>query len=216
MSRYRIYRHIALATTRANTINQGCRTVNLQEYFRDYTRQPAVLSAEEFAVSGIPDMGRKWLKRYRYLEVNVTAMRAVVDAIEPIGGRLNARAGRIPQRATEKPQFTSPQKGVAILAQRHKAKRKGASKANMYALANDPAFLNSFEWRQARFATLQRYGRKCQCCGATPATGAVMHVDHIKSRKRYPELSLNLENLQVLCDACNHGKSNQTADFRND
>lgn len=46
------------------------------------------------------------------------------------------------------------------------------------------------------------------CCGATPATGAVMNVDHIKPRKLYPHLALDVDNLQILCSDCNHGKGN--------
>jgi 5-methylcytosine-specific restriction endonuclease McrA len=43
--------------------------------------------------------------------------------------------------------------------------------------------------------------------GATAETsGSVMHVDHIKPRWKYPELSLSFENLQVLCKDCNLGK----------
>jgi 5-methylcytosine-specific restriction endonuclease McrA len=53
------------------------------------------------------------------------------------------------------------------------------------------------------------------CCGATPQTGAVMNVDHIKPRKTYPELALSVENLQILCGECNHGKGNwNTTDWR--
>jgi 5-methylcytosine-specific restriction endonuclease McrA len=70
------------------------------------------------------------------------------------------------------------------------------------------AFLKSFEWRKLRMEALKTYGSKCQCCGATPATGAVMNVDHIKPRKYYPNLALKIENLQVLCHECNHGKGN--------
>ena len=57
-------------------------------------------------------------------------------------------------------------------------------------------------------AALKRYGRVCQCCGASPATGAKMHVDHIKPRKLFPQLALDLNNLQILCHECNHGKGN--------
>lgn len=70
------------------------------------------------------------------------------------------------------------------------------------------SFLVSFEWRRVRMVALKKYGAICQCCGATPKTGAVMNVDHIKPRKVFPELALDVDNLQVLCHECNHGKGN--------
>lgn len=69
-------------------------------------------------------------------------------------------------------------------------------------------FLRSYEWRKLRMEALKLHGARCQCCGASPATGAVMNVDHIKPRRLFPNLALTLENLQVLCHECNHGKGN--------
>ena len=69
-------------------------------------------------------------------------------------------------------------------------------------------FLSTYEWRKVRMMALKKYGPKCMCCGATPADGAVMNVDHIKPRKLYPELALDLQNFQILCNPCNHGKGN--------
>lgn len=69
-------------------------------------------------------------------------------------------------------------------------------------------FLSSFEWKAVRMMALKRYGPVCQCCGASPATGAVMNVDHIKPRKLFPQLALDVDNLQILCGDCNHGKGN--------
>ena len=69
-------------------------------------------------------------------------------------------------------------------------------------------FLSSYEWRRVRMEALKKYGPKCMCCGATPATGAVMNVDHIKPRKLWPSLALDIKNLQILCNECNHGKGN--------
>ena len=81
--------------------------------------------------------------------------------------------------------------------------------------ATSPEFLSSFEWRKLRMVALKKYGAKCQCCGASPATGAVMNVDHIKPRKFFPHLALDIENLQVLCGDCNHGKGNwDSTDWR--
>lgn len=42
-----------------------------------------------------------------------------------------------------------------------------------------------------------------------------LHVDHIKPRAEFPELSLVKENLQVLCVDCNMGKGAwDETDFR--
>ena len=68
-------------------------------------------------------------------------------------------------------------------------------------------FLMSWEWRTLRYTILMKYDRRCMCCGACPDDGrTVLHVDHIKPRHRYPELSLDENNLQILCSACNQGK----------
>jgi 5-methylcytosine-specific restriction endonuclease McrA len=70
------------------------------------------------------------------------------------------------------------------------------------------AFLQTYEWRRVRMEAIKKYGSRCQCCGATPADGVKMNVDHIKPRKLYPALALDINNLQVLCEECNHGKGN--------
>jgi 5-methylcytosine-specific restriction endonuclease McrA len=77
-----------------------------------------------------------------------------------------------------------------------------------YSFITSKEFLKSYEWRSLRMKVLKNLGRKCSCCGATPETGSVMHVDHIKPRRKYPELALEESNLQVLCEDCNHGKGN--------
>jgi 5-methylcytosine-specific restriction endonuclease McrA len=69
-------------------------------------------------------------------------------------------------------------------------------------------FLSTYEWRKTRMVALKKYGARCQCCGASAANGIVIHVDHIKPRKLFPHLALDVENLQVLCEVCNHGKGN--------
>jgi 5-methylcytosine-specific restriction endonuclease McrA len=73
---------------------------------------------------------------------------------------------------------------------------------------DDDAFLRTYEWRRLRMEAIKKYGRRCQCCGATPHDGAKIHVDHIKPRKIFPELALDIKNLQILCHECNHGKGN--------
>jgi len=76
-------------------------------------------------------------------------------------------------------------------------------------------FYRTKKWRELRYKVLVKYGRRCACCGTTPDSGAVMHVDHIKPRSKYPKLELDINNLQVLCEDCNIGKLNYSSeDFR--
>ena len=70
------------------------------------------------------------------------------------------------------------------------------------------SFLESYAWRRLRLIALKYYGTKCMCCGASPNSGSQVNVDHIKPRKTFPELALDLGNLQILCHECNHGKGN--------
>lgn len=71
---------------------------------------------------------------------------------------------------------------------------------------NRSTFYDSDEWRELRYRALQRHGAACQCCGNRATPGKPLHVDHIKPRSKYPELELELSNLQVLCRDCNLGK----------
>ena len=73
-------------------------------------------------------------------------------------------------------------------------------------------FYKTREWRQLRYKVLVKFGRKCMCCGETAGH---IHVDHIQPRSLHPHLELDESNLQVLCEACNMGKSNKdSTDFR--
>jgi len=66
-------------------------------------------------------------------------------------------------------------------------------------------------WR-LRALVLMRDGARCQLCGATPQHGVRLHVDHIIAWNNGGETFL--ENLQVLCEPCNIGKSD--IDFKKD
>lgn len=83
--------------------------------------------------------------------------------------------------------------------------------------ANYPSrkFYNTPEWKQLRYRALRLIGNVCMLCGASPKTGAVIHVDHILPRSIYPERAMDIDNLQILCETCNLGKLNRDAtDFR--
>lgn len=68
------------------------------------------------------------------------------------------------------------------------------------------SFHTSRKWQELRYKVFKKYGKICMCCNSSDGR---MHVDHIKPRSKYPELALNMSNLQVLCEACNLGKSNK-------
>jgi predicted HNH restriction endonuclease len=73
-------------------------------------------------------------------------------------------------------------------------------------------FYKTREWREVRYKVLVKYGKVCQCCGET---SGYIHVDHIQPRSLFPLKELDINNLQVLCEACNIGKTNQdTTDWR--
>ncbi len=89
-----------------------------------------------------------------------------------------------------------------------KARKKEARKTKKLKSRARDEFLQTYEWRRLRYAAIVQHERKCMACGRTPADGISLHVDHIKPRKTHPELALCLNNLQILCHECNHGKGN--------
>lgn len=105
------------------------------------------------------------------------------------------RIGRTPRtRKPKKKRFQAPRvkslKGLAALRN-----------------ARADTFYQSDIWLRLRYRVLVKYGPRCQACGAA-GLNIRLHVDHIKPRSRFPDLALSESNLQVLCEACNLGKSN--------
>lgn len=84
------------------------------------------------------------------------------------------------------------------------------------AVSKPDGFYSSWAWKEVRYKAIKLHGRKCQCCGWMPSDGnGRLVVDHIKPRRKHPKLELDLNNLQVLCNDCNMGKSNKhNDDFR--
>ena len=72
------------------------------------------------------------------------------------------------------------------------------------------SFYSLDRWRIVRYQALKNADGKCQCCGRS-GKETVLHVDHIKPRSYFPELAFSINNLQVLCEDCNLGKSNVDA-----
>jgi hypothetical protein len=61
----------------------------------------------------------------------------------------------------------------------------------------------AISWR-LRARVLMRDGATCQMCGASPQSGAKLHVDHLIPWSRGGQTTL--ENLRILCVQCNIGK----------
>lgn len=88
-------------------------------------------------------------------------------------------------------------------------KKKKRKKKVRFKKSSSKDFYKSREWYELRYRVLRVYKAKCMCCGRSPQEhGISVHVDHIKPRSKYPKLELNFDNMQVLCAACNLGKSN--------
>ena len=80
-------------------------------------------------------------------------------------------------------------------------------KAKPVARIADP-FYSSPVWKRLREDVLSLYGADCMVCRAT-SDQTEIHVDHIKPRKKFPLLELDICNLQVLCKSCNLYKSDK-------
>src|SRR5208282_1122832 len=76
-----------------------------------------------------------------------------------------------------------------IIAEHNADKRYVPKKKKLVPSVALNSFLSTYEWRRVRMEAIKKYGRKCQCCGATDRP---INVDHIKPRKIFPELALDL------------------------
>ena len=72
-----------------------------------------------------------------------------------------------------------------------------------------PSFLRSPEWRELRRLAIAKYGSTCVKCGKVGTKNSPINIDHIKPRKYFPELALDITNLQPLCGGCNKRKGNR-------
>lgn len=74
------------------------------------------------------------------------------------------------------------------------------------------SLINTEEWKLFRKEVLIIYGSACMKCGCTKGPP---HVDHIKPKSIFPELTFSVNNLQVLCKSCNFKKGSvEIYDYR--
>lgn len=75
-------------------------------------------------------------------------------------------------------------------------------------------FYQSWQWKELRYNALKKYGAKCMLCRSGDSQ-ARLSVDHIKPISKFWDKRFDTDNLQILCDDCNKGKSNKDySDFR--
>lgn len=76
-------------------------------------------------------------------------------------------------------------------------------------------FMVNKSWKQLRVEAIEKYGNKCCKCGRVGSKRYPINIDHIKPRKYYPELAMDINNLQPLCGRCNREKgNNHCIDYR--
>jgi 5-methylcytosine-specific restriction endonuclease McrA len=110
---------------------------------------------------------------------------------------------------SESPEWIAQKEKQKALLAKLAEFRKNEPVKNRYQLSKSQEFYQSREWRELRYKTLVKSGRKCLLC---QATNVELHCDHIKPISRFWNLRLAPDNVQVLCKDCNLGKSNKHFD----
>lgn len=78
----------------------------------------------------------------------------------------------------------------------------GVDARDYYFRTNDD-LLNDPEWQTLRKEIFRTYPNQCFKCDSVEK----LQVDHVKPRSKYPELTYDFSNLQILCERCNRSKS---------
>jgi hypothetical protein len=184
------------------------------------SRQKVLTRAEAEAI-GIPyPLVKGWARRHADDEISPAMAEEITQALAKrvaspvIPGKRQKRA---PYKRALNALNGGPVKVITVATQVAPMAKAPKQYKGPYIDPNGDEFLSSYQWRTLRMDAIVRYGNSCMCCGATPGggNGVVVNVDHIKPRKTHPHLALDIENLQILCHVCNHGKSNRhETDFR--
>lgn len=156
--------------------------------------RPTTITRAEAKILGIKfPLKKGWRLQHGHREITVEMAARLSDAMSIRSGRMTTtKAKALALRGSK----------ASLVAAKH------AQWSPKPISVTSDAFLQSYEWRRVRMQAIKQYGARCQCCGATPADSVRLHVDHIKPRQLFPALALDIENLQILCEECNHGKGN--------
>jgi 5-methylcytosine-specific restriction endonuclease McrA len=105
-------------------------------------------------------------------------------------------------------------------AERTSTRLRATRRAMGLPVADDPAaepshaersriFYASGAWKRLRYEALKLHGARCQVCGRGAADGIKLHIDHVVPLSKDWSKRLDLNNLQVMCEDDNLGKSNR-------
>lgn len=75
-------------------------------------------------------------------------------------------------------------------------------------MSEEVDFYQTKAWRVMRVIVFGYWGHRCLRCGSYDD----LHIGHVVPRSLSPELEMEFDNLQVLCESCNMHKSNKTSD----
>jgi 5-methylcytosine-specific restriction endonuclease McrA len=78
-------------------------------------------------------------------------------------------------------------------------------------------FYNTKQWNEIRERKRRAEHYECERCRAKGKHSRGMVVHHKKYLRKYPELALNFDNLELLCDDCHydeHHKANEINEER--
>ena len=179
-----------------------------------YTRKQIALAQSWFP--------GKWKKQLLSSSISSAQWKEFVDAGSKYSSlNQSKKKSKIINSVSKPDQWSWQPKDTDIPKAKTKSKKnRGKNKARKQKISklDNQEFYVSREWRSLRIRVLEKYECKCMMCGRSPKLHKiVIHVDHIKPRSKYPELSLDFNNLQLLCEDCNLGKSNKyETDWRPD
>lgn len=192
--------------------HKGFFVMNILQYLQAKYKvdRPFAITKAEAVAFGIPHpLKQGWLDKHGPREVTDFMLSRIKGAMS---GKIEKRKkkGRVPSQYQLTALSLAERKSGPVTYPSVKNYTQPAAKPpkQPYIDPNSPEFLTSYQWRTLRMQALKLYGAVCMCCGDSPANGAVMNVDHIKPRKHFPHLALDIKNLQILCGACNQGKGN--------
>lgn len=137
---------------------------------------------------------------------------AVWNRLKEHGIELEGGAGPYGHRHDPRPHSLEAKERMS---QAHLGKRQGADNPNWRggAALKHYRLRQSAPYRRWKEASLERASFQCQSCGVkhqTPCgccgTSITLHVHHLHSFSRHPEIRFDPENSEVLCPKCHHSR----------